>query len=272
MRELLIAEMKGKIPTKLQNSEDLLTSSVIGTFRYLSSSTYIQSVLESSMNIKGRRLLFDTPIKKCLFEFWPRLDDSEPDVLLRLIDANDHEYLLCIEAKFWSDKSSEEDTTIDVEERKNWQRDQLAREIETIHTVDCHKFMKVNQEKLKRIMFVYLTNDTYLHFKEIKESISFVKDIDFSIDHIYWLSWKQIFNVINSVSHFQTPQDAMLLTDLGRLLRKKGLVSFNGFHNMQHVYPYVNRYQYENAHKHYLWSEMKAVDKTIWSYGGKYNG
>lgn len=262
--------MKGKIPSKLQNSEDLLTSSVIGTFQYLSSSTYIQSVLESSVNVNGNHLLFDSAIKECMYEFWPRLDNSEPDVLLRLTDESNQEYLLCIEAKYWSDKSSEEDTTTDIDERQNWQRDQLAREIEDMHTIVCHKLMKVNQEKLKKYMLVYLTNDTYLHFKELKESIKFVKNIDFPNNHLYWLSWKQIFSVINSIKDFQTKQDAILLTDLKRLLKKKGLVSFNGFHHDTNlVFLYKSRYQSELAINDYRWSEKKEVHNLGWSYGGK---
>lgn len=261
--------MKGKIPSKLQNSEDLLTSSIIGTFSYLSSSTYIQSILESSVNVKGNQLLFDSPIIECRYEFWPRLDHSEPDVLLHLRDANQQEYLLCIEAKYWSDKSSEEDTTTDIEARQNWQRDQLAREIEDMHTEGCRKLMKVNKEKLKSILLIYLTNDTYLPFNKLKESIQFVKDIDFPVDNLYWLSWKQIFNVVNNIKGFQTKQDAMLLTDLKGLLRKKGLVSFNGFYQeMKPVVPYQTRYQPQLTRGNYRWSEMKEVHKLGWSYGG----
>lgn len=267
---MLIAEMKGKIPSKLRHSEDLLTSSIIGMFPYLSSSTYIESVLESSINVKGAQLLFESPIIDCQYEFWPRLDNSEPDVLLRLTDASDHEYLICIEAKYWSDKSSEEDTTIEEEERKNWQRDQLAREIEDMHTETCYNLMKVNHDKLKKILLVYLTNDTYLHFKEIKESVQFVRDIDFSIENIYWLSWKQIYNIVHNLIDFHTKQDVRLINSLKELLRKKGLVGFNGFRQgLQPVFQYDSKYQSEVTSKDYIWSEMKEVNKMGWSYGGK---
>ncbi|MFE8700752.1 hypothetical protein ACFYKX_09010 [Cytobacillus sp. FJAT-54145] len=213
--------------------------------------------------------MFDSTIIECSYEFWPRLDNSEPDVLLRLIDENHQQYLVCIEAKYWSDKSSDEDTTTEVEERQTWQRDQLAREIEDMHKELCHILMEIHQDKLMGTVLVYLTNDTYLHFKELKESVEHVRGIDFPINQLYWLSWKQIYNVIHTLKDFKTKQDEMLLSDLKRLLRKKGLVSFNGFHHhMKFVYPYETKYQSERTEKDLQWSELKEVNKMGWSYGG----
>lgn len=79
---MIVAELNGKIPTILQNYEDILTSSVIGMFQYLSSPKYMQTALELSLNLDGTNLLFDSPIIDCNYVFWPVLESSEPDVLL----------------------------------------------------------------------------------------------------------------------------------------------------------------------------------------------
>lgn len=264
--------MKGKVPSKLQHSDDLLTSSVIGTFQYLSSPLYFQSVLTLSVNILGEYLSFNGPITHYTFEFWPRLNQSEPDVLVHLTDANCYEYLICIEAKFWSAKSSEEDTDTATEERQTWQRDQLAREIEDLFTPKCLALMNVNKGRLKKTILVYLTNQTYMHFKEIKDSIRYVRGIDFPIDQLYWLSWKEIFNCINKFSNFKTRQDELLLTDLKKLLVRKGLNSFIGFQDcFNEVSPFESRYHTTkilNVTFQFEWNVLKEVGRIQWSYGG----
>mgnify|MGYP001228060682 CR=1 FL=1 len=116
---MLTAELKGKVPSKLANSEDLLMSSVFGSLKYLSSPSYLQAILQSSFNTNGANLKFNTAFTECNFEFWPRLINSEPDLLLHLKDAEEEEYIICIEAKYLSGKSSEEDTTVEIDERQN---------------------------------------------------------------------------------------------------------------------------------------------------------
>lgn len=268
---MFVAEMKGKIPTKLQSSEDLLTSSVIGTFQYLSSPLYIQSVLSSSTNLLFDKLSFKQPIKTCSFEFWPRLSQSEPDVLVHLVDENDDEYLICIEAKFWSSKSSEEDTDTDVDLRQAGQRDQLAREIEDLFTTKCHKLMNVTKEKLKKTFLVYLSNQTYMPVNDMKDSIRFVRNVDFSQNQLYWLSWKEIFHCLNQFTSFQTKQDELLLGDLKKLLVKKGLNGFTGFQNcFKEVKPFEIQYYplQKSTTKQFQWYEINEVEKIQWGYGG----
>jgi len=95
---MLIAELEGKIPSKLKNSEDLLTSFVFGILKYLSSPFYLQSILQGSFNSTGSNLNFDKELTLCNYVFWPRLNTSEPDLLLHLMDMGGSEYIICIEA------------------------------------------------------------------------------------------------------------------------------------------------------------------------------
>lgn len=268
---MIIAELKGKIPSALQNYEDILTSSVIGIFPYLSSPVYFQSILESCINIDGRAVTFDSPIKSCEFVFWPKLENSEPDVLLLLRTECNSEILICIEAKYWSDKSSHEDQSIDLQDRMNGQRDQLAREIEDIHKESCLRYLNINKNNLNNILLIYLTNHTSLPIEEIHESIAHVNSVPFQKEQIYWLTWRGIHHTLSKIKNFYTEQDARLLVDLKRLLEKKGLRSFNGFqHDVKEVFG-IN-VTYTTALNTYLWKPNKIVKKLNWYYGGKQHG
>ncbi|MED4402092.1 hypothetical protein [Metabacillus fastidiosus] len=268
---MIAAELNGKIPSTLQNSEDLLTSSVIGLFQYLSSHSYFQSVLESSVNLNGHQLTFDSPVKECCFVFWPKLENSEPDVLLRLKTESDSEILICIEAKYWSHKSSHEDESIDLQDRTNSQRDQLAREIEDIHKVNCLRYLNINRSKLNSIVLIYLTNHTYLPREEILESILHVNGVHFEKGQLYWLTWREIHNSISKIKNFLTLQDLKLLNDLKKLLEKKGLQSFNGFQHHVEKVSGIN-ITYNTALNSYSWNCKNDVEKLHWYYGGKQNG
>lgn len=267
---MIVAELNGKIPFALQNYEDILTSSVIGLFQYLSSNTYFQSILESSVNVNGHQLTFDSPVKEIKFAFWPKLENSEPDVLLKLKTESDSELLICIEAKYWSDKSSYEDQSVDLQDRTNGQRDQLAREIEDIHRDSCYRYLNINKNKLNNIVMIYLTNHTYLPLQEIDESILHVNGVPFRKEKLYWLAWREIHNSVSKIKNFLTMQDSKLLTDLQTLLVKKGLQSFNGF--QQHVVKVseINN-TYNSLLISYSWNYQTDVEKLNWNYGGNQN-
>lgn len=269
--KLFVAELKGKIPSALQNYEDILTSSVIGVFQYLSTPLYIQSLLESCVNVIGTPLTFTSPIKECEYFFWPKLENSEPDVLLLARDEIAQEYLICIEAKYWSDKSSSEDQSVDIQQRTNGQRDQLAREIEDIHKDRCLRLLNMNNKNLDKTILIYLTNHTYLPSQEITESIQHIQGIHFPKEQFYWLSWREIHNTISKIKGYCTTQDSKLLYDLKKLLEKKGLQSFSGFgHQMEPVSKLDNTYH--ATLNSFSWDFLQDVRELNWSYGGNQNG
>ncbi|RFU66497.1 hypothetical protein [Bacillus sp. V59.32b] len=264
---MFAAELNGKIPTSLQNHEDVLTSSVVGTFQYLSSPTYIQSLLKSCVNIMETQLTFASSFKECKFFFWPRLEKSEPDVLIHIQDEKDRGYLICIEAKYWSDKSSKEDLSVDFEERKNTQRDQLAREIEDIHNSENLRLLNI-KKNIEETYLIYLTNHTSMPSKEMADSIHLINDITFTQEQLYWLPWRKIHNFINELVHFLTPQDAKLLKDLKSLLERKGLQSFDGFRNRHHIESVsINGYTYDTASRLSSWDDIQDVTEVVREYG-----
>ncbi|WP_079506915.1 hypothetical protein [Mesobacillus jeotgali] len=267
---MFVAELKGKIPSELQNYEDILTSSTIGVFQYLSSPSYIQAVLESSINIGHENLKFAGEIEESDYIFWPKLEASEPDVLLYLKTVDGTEYLICIEAKFWSDKSSSEDLSIEFQDRGNGQRDQLAREIEDLHKNICFHLFNLNKKKIKKPILLYLTNHTYFPSTKILESLNHVKVPCFPKENIYWLPWREIHKIINKTTKFHTSQDILILTDLKKILEKKGLKGFNGY--QQEIVPVkVLNYDYSTSSEFIEW-DIKQVNNICWKYGGTKNG
>ncbi|MEW9052069.1 MAG: hypothetical protein AB2392_13000 [Neobacillus sp.] len=263
---MLAAELKGKIPSALQNSEDVLTSSVIGLFKYLSSPKYVQTVLEACVNVNGEELKFQSSIKEAEFLFWPRLECSEPDVLIKVKDEFSNDIVIGIEAKYWSDKSSNEDQSVELHERKNSQRDQLAREIEDLHKGSTLQYLDIKH--VYEIKMIYLTNHTFIPREKMLESLRHVQGVDFPKDQLYWLSWREIHNVVARLKEFDTLQDQYLVTDLKWLLEKKGLQSFNGYQQDVKEVPAVNL-GYRRSQNSYHWADFKHVGKLTWSYGGE---
>lgn len=263
---MLIAEIKGKLPSKLMSYEDLLTSSVLGSLKYLSSPSYIQLILQSSVNNIGKKIFFHSDLVYCDYKFWPRLTNSEPDLLLHLRDTQNEEYIICIEAKYWSGKSSEEDTTINAADRKNSQRDQLAREIEDIHTDLCLNLFNVNKNKIKKTLLIYLTNDTTFPFDNVSTSAKHIQNIDYPITEIYWLTWSEIYKTITEFATIKTQQDAIILEDIKKLMQKKDLNNFSGLENLKDV-PLFN-FNYKKLSNSTSWTNLFSVEKVEWSYGG----
>lgn len=245
---MLIGELKRKIPSKLTRSEDFLTSSIFGTLQYLSSPFFIQKILSEAINIQNESFLFPTIIQKCEYTFWPRLEKSEPDLLLKLTDDDNFIYLVCIEAKYHSGKSSSEDTSVEISERMNRQRDQLAKEIEDLTSDYCLNLLGVNRNSLKSAKLIYLTKDTHFPTDSIETSAKFVNSPSYRLNDFYWLSWSAIHHAlaqINLTDNIYTYQDNLLINDLKALLVHKNLQCFNGFTQ-----------------------QIKPVIKSTWKYGG----
>jgi hypothetical protein len=87
---MLQAQLKGKLTREEQNLEDLLTSNVFGSFKYVSAEDGILPLLLNCQNDKGKPILTEKQIvEQVEYEFWPRLKElkdreCEPDVLITI--------------------------------------------------------------------------------------------------------------------------------------------------------------------------------------------
>lgn len=259
---MLQAEIKGKF---YSSSEDVLTSSVIGSMRYLSSPSFFVELLNNSFNGNGEALHVDGKIKKITYLFWERLENSEPDVLVMLENEDATYHIICIEAKFLSGKSSREDETVDVTERKNYQRDQLARELEDLYKESFYKHISVHPSKIEAISLIYLTNDTSMPYEDLSESAKHAL-LPREKKQLFWLSWSMIYGEVCKWSQSGTIQDQCILSDLKLLLEKKELNSFTGLLGIKQV-PQNNWVYCSDSSKN-MWDGLSTTIHSNWEYGG----
>jgi len=257
---MLQAEIKGKF---YSSSEDVLTSSVIGSMRYLSSPSFFVELLNNSFNGNGEALHVDGTIKKITYLFWERLENSEPDVLVMLENEDATYHVICIEAKFLSGKYSKEDETVDLMERKNFQRDQLARELEDLHSSNFYKYVSIPPSKVNDISLIYLTNDTSIPHVELLDSSVHARLPD-AEKKMFWLSWSMIYSTVCEWIPYGTAQDQCILYDLKLLLEKKGLNSFSGLSRLEEVEK--NCWVYSKASSQYRWDVLSEVVCDAWKY------
>jgi hypothetical protein len=154
------------------------------------------------------------------FTFWPWLPDTvggcEPDLLLRIKYAGHQKYLVLIEAKLWSGKSSSAkppshfDNSYDA-----FVPDQLAREWR------CLKALTDNERT--NPVLIYLTADTICPADDILTSQESVISCLGEKGKIFWLSWRYLPSILDQFSN-----NAMFV-DLAESLRYLDLVFFEGF-------------------------------------------
>ena len=132
---MIQALLHGKLSREQANMEDLLTSCVFGTLRYLPEDEGLLPFLRLAKTVEGETLLAVIPDgAKADYCFWPPLAEKgclpcEPDVLLTITEPGGKKHLVLIEAKFRSGKSFEAD---DEKERPN---DQLAKEWDNLESL-----------------------------------------------------------------------------------------------------------------------------------------
>lgn len=254
---MLNAIIHGKLPSSVWNSEDVITSSILGGFRYLSNAEYVMQALCSSLDIDRNFLSFPVTIKKVRYVFWPSLKQCEPDVVLILTDENDEIHIVGIEAKYMSPKSSEEDESVDVEQRESWQRDQLSRELEDLNDSDTLKKLGIDCKDIISIQLIYLTNHTVYPEKDIESGLKYSQA---SVSNLYWMSWARFYEA--ACMEPKTEQDRIILSELRDVCERKNLTRFSGWGRMSNVLPYSGFYSSGSTIK---WPQ-KELNETEWNY------
>ena len=97
---MIIAELYGKIPSKLEDKEDILTSNVFSFFKYSDRNFLKEYLCQIGIEVSENDAL------EAEFLFWQRYDDgTEPDLIVIC-----GKYYLLFEAKFKSDFSPKTST------------------------------------------------------------------------------------------------------------------------------------------------------------------
>ncbi|MDD2424283.1 MAG: hypothetical protein PHG34_08755 [Candidatus Cloacimonetes bacterium] len=197
---MIIAELQGKIPSKLYDKEDILTSNVFSFFKY-SNRIFLKEYL-SKLGISVS--LQDA--NNAEFNFWQSFEDkTEPDLVI--ICGN---YYLLFEAKLYSDFSPK---TMNI-------KSQIEREI----SMGKMSAKNINKE------FVYIAL-TAEYYKNRSKYIKY-ENQDFLF---IWSNWQLIANFINEILELgKVKSDYEFALDLFSLLVKKNLRSFKGLKNLNY--------------------------------------
>jgi len=209
---LLQAQLKGKLVAEEERMEDILTSNVFGSIKYLKPEEGLLPILQSVIDINGQRPFSSIrEIYDVHFSFWPWLRENEckpcePDVLITVRLPDHRKIILLVEAKYLSEKSSEAD-------ENPAPNDQLAREYD-------------NLEKLAGsgdiLVLLYVTAHFGYPKEDIEESMSEHHRKRRSKMSVYWISWRKI------ASLYPNAKEDTILYDLVMVLRRMGLTFYEG--------------------------------------------
>jgi hypothetical protein len=194
---MIIAELKGKIPGRFYDKEDILTSNVFSFFKYSDRQIFRDYLGALGITVSP------SESRDAEFYFWQCYEDNtEPDLVVLC-----GKYYMLFEAKLYSDFSHETDIV----------ESQMEREI---------KMGKMSARNLKK-EFVYIVL-TAEYFKD-KFKYTALENRDFLF---IWTNWQFIAYFLNEKLENGLPQYNEFANDLYSLLVKKRLRSFVGISNI----------------------------------------
>lgn len=230
---MTIAEICGKISRTGQNlserMENLLTSDVFSACRYVRPENLLLPFLRQAKQIDNESLgpFLEEQVKNVQYLFWPRLPQSEPDVLIAIEFSSGYFFLTLIEVKYLSLKSS---PALDEEELgiAETPRDQLAREY--LDLLDAHSIFSIQKSKVSGRALVYITAHRSIPKESLIESHDEIKKFILGEDNInlFWTSWFELYPIVSQPKN-TLYWESLIIDDLRYLLERKHLVHFRGF-------------------------------------------
>jgi len=208
---MLQALLKGKLSREEEDMEDLLTSNVFGSVKYVPFNEGLIHILSSATKQDNSSPLknLEGKVEKVRYEFWPWLNKGsykgcEPDVLITLKHVDGKKTIVLVEAKYYSSMSSE----VDVEGKPI---SQLEREWQNLATLA--------EEKKAYPVLLYITAD----FSYPREDISTVNKENEQKGEIVWISWRKLSGLFAGAKQ-------PILKDLVKVLQSQGLIFYEGLH------------------------------------------
>lgn len=207
---MYLAELRGKLSSRLERSEDILTSNVFSFFKYADRNIFLKSLLEM-LNID----IANVNLEDAEFHFWPRYaDNTEPDLVI--IVGNDY---LLFEAKYLSS----------FEWAKNKELSQLNREI---------RGGLFESEALNKEFHLIAVTAEYLYKPENFQGI--IKDIPHNT--LKWINWQSIHDLLLNILSTQKLSKTIteFCQDLCDLFDKKNLRYFRDFKPVLNIEPSIS--------------------------------
>jgi hypothetical protein len=234
-----IAEIHGKLP-EYEGMEDLLTSDVFSTFKYLPLELAFIPFLQRAVNFRTGETInysFDDVIK-AEYIFWPKTSyfKREPDLLILLTRQNQPPISIVVEAKYRSGKSNI-NREQDLQELQILDGDQLAEqyyELVKNHFNIDYPYKKLLMESKDRFLLFVTAHDALPKnvTNETEKILGKIGLCDEDTMHFYWVNWQAAWNVADEALNKETNIPLgfkLMLEDLKVLLERKGLRPFRGF-------------------------------------------
>ena len=193
---MYLAELRGKLSSRVERMEDILTSNVFSFFKYSNRDIFLRNYLnELKFKVSTKEA------EEAEFKFWPVFEDgTEPDLVIIV-----GEYYLLIEAKYFSGFGEKTETT----------DDQLKREIKG-GQLEAFSYGK-------EFYLIAITADYYYKKDKFK---AILPEFESSFK---WTNWQCIAsfldNILSSNPNIKG-SEWDFCQDLYRLLDKKNLRSF----------------------------------------------
>lgn len=196
---MYLAELHGKLSSKIERMEDILTSNVFSFFKYSTRNIFLKEYL------KRLNLIITTEeANEAEFIFWPHFEKgTEPDLVIIA-----GRYYLLFEAKYFSDFGKQNKSN----------KSQLIREIE-------EGILEAKNYK-KEFKIIAITADYYFKKDKFAGILPKYEDI------LIWTNWQLVATFLNNVleSTIQIKEtERIFANDLYQLLDKKNLRDFHGF-------------------------------------------
>jgi hypothetical protein len=220
-----------------ESIEDLLTSVVLGTARYLPGEVALLPFLRAASSLEGEPLgpkLDGMHVKEV--KLWPSLGTgSIPDAVVEFTDGMGRSYLLVIEAKLGTGKSSLPSATGPV-------TDQLGKYWLSLHNT-------AKPESKTALGVVYLTASATMPRQELEETQQELSQKNQPKAPLYWLSWRKFGVVVRT-------DGCPMLADCVKLLQVRWRLNYVCMQPLQAPPPLVRSWHFGSP---WRWTKPPAV-------------
>ena len=207
------AELRGKLSSRIERMEDILTSNVFSFFKYATREIFLKGYLAELGFVVS-----DQEASEAEFIFWPRFEENtEPDLVIIVGD-----YYLLIEAKYFSEFGGETEKS----------------EAQLIREINGGKLDAKNYNKTFKL--IAITADHYY-----KENRFDVIPSEFRA-HFKWTNWQSVAAFLKNILQTRAgirQQEHHFALDLYSLLDKKNLRGFQGLDILQDTIPHLKPYE-----------------------------
>ncbi len=228
---MTVAEIRGKISetgTNLsERMEDLLTSDIFGSMRYLPVQKALVPFLQTARSLHGNTVTIQGEVIKVHYSFWPwlKLSDRipcEPDVVVGLETEENQLHLVFIESKYYSGLSSEEDERAEP-------NDQLARELDNLDVVSCANLGWRTHSEITARSLLFVTQDMGIPQDVLVQSLDEYERKRNKHGDIFWASWRSLPSILErNLEKESVTENEAVMADMLSLLLRKGLIMFSG--------------------------------------------